>query len=859
MATEDPDASEPFLKSFEEDASGDALWRHYLKVVKGEDEASVESWNGSTEGLLTFNGLFSAAVATFVVDNYRNLEPDTGAQTVALLATHFARPNFTIPASELSSEPFTVPESAVLVNTLWFTSLVISIICSLLATLVQEWARHFRRSIQRGASGMTIKEYSMNHMYQRMGLESYRMDAVASVIVALTHISVVLFLVGLGIFLFPIHQTPARAVTWTAGAGAIFYLWITVWPIIDHKCPFDTPFTTAFSYLIHCVFMISAFPSFMYLGYRWAKSHRWAEHLCSQFSRSLPGIMWIHIYDIFDPDVDFIFFKGCPEGLLEIIPGLSRKFLDDWKHFMDGARMLFLWKRVNGYLLQPENDASVAALLDHLPRQLSEADTTVHDTFFLHLRDHPLLLKPIGRMMTEIKKAGPGAGQGSLKILRMLFNVKHDKAPLGKIISSPLRTVESILDGLPPYIEAIDKLDRAQVYIENRMPLGIFSLCDTLIRLLREQLLEFEDSDLEIGDDEMPRTLKATIDKIRDCRRLHQLCVQFSNITWRLSGLRGGAARDSGFSFRRSKHDSDAEEAKKEKMQAKIMTETYELANGNRLALLMDLVCPQLPGMEYGPHSKPDHVGYEETITNARKQWDIAWGSQDALVAQSRHKPQAHDMLVALHALCIDKLSLPVDIDGKFIAPRSRALSKDEAGMITVIVDLLNGMGKTTRIPSRDSRLYAEKRDRGIALLNVIGGGREGWTRISMDAEGSTPGEAEARNRPQAEDVVELSRGPIAIDFQYASTPAHGNRERRSTPHGRRRVISGGARQQQQHPLPPIPPSSNEPGDDRGSPGTSQSSPQRSSTNMSPDSPYHTAEEGILGLEGVAPSRPHGG
>lgn len=94
-------SSRPFAESEPLDKPGDGLWQHYLTTVEAEDLADVESWNGSTTGILTFvrplivvwhvaltfpqTGLFAATVATFVIESYQALTPDTGAQTVALL------------------------------------------------------------------------------------------------------------------------------------------------------------------------------------------------------------------------------------------------------------------------------------------------------------------------------------------------------------------------------------------------------------------------------------------------------------------------------------------------------------------------------------------------------------------------------------------------------------------------------------------------------------------------------------------------------------------------------------------------------------------------------------------------------
>lgn len=60
MSAEDKPSSDskarmrPFLHSESEDASGDTLWNRYFDVVEAEDKSSIERWQGSTNGLLTF-------------------------------------------------------------------------------------------------------------------------------------------------------------------------------------------------------------------------------------------------------------------------------------------------------------------------------------------------------------------------------------------------------------------------------------------------------------------------------------------------------------------------------------------------------------------------------------------------------------------------------------------------------------------------------------------------------------------------------------------------------------------------------------------------------------------------------------
>ncbi|KZV66788.1 hypothetical protein PENSPDRAFT_584804, partial [Peniophora sp. CONT] len=233
----------PFAKSKPEDEAGDGLWNAYLDAVDDGDKVSVESWNGSTTGILAFTGLFAATVAAFVIESYKMLQPDANAQTVVLLAQLVLAHNVTpaVPASEVQSGSFQASETAIAVNALWFLSLTISLISALLATLIQEWTRDFLRDVRRRSSETTIKEYAFNHIYVRQGVERYRLDYVTTLVVILLHAAVAIFLVGLILFLFPIHHVPAWVVIATVSIAAALYILISAIPFWDNSCPYRTP------------------------------------------------------------------------------------------------------------------------------------------------------------------------------------------------------------------------------------------------------------------------------------------------------------------------------------------------------------------------------------------------------------------------------------------------------------------------------------------------------------------------------------------------------------------------------------------------------------------------------------------
>ncbi|KZV74704.1 hypothetical protein PENSPDRAFT_572578, partial [Peniophora sp. CONT] len=130
----------------------DFLWKTYLATVDHEDKARIKNWEGSTNGILTFTGLFAATVAAFIIESYKLLSVDSGDQTVALLSQLLAataNASAQVPVIVSPPQPLSVPATAVVTNSLWFLSLLIALICALLSTLAQEWSRNYEQDNRR--------------------------------------------------------------------------------------------------------------------------------------------------------------------------------------------------------------------------------------------------------------------------------------------------------------------------------------------------------------------------------------------------------------------------------------------------------------------------------------------------------------------------------------------------------------------------------------------------------------------------------------------------------------------------------------------------------------------------------------
>jgi Family of unknown function (DUF6535) len=139
--------------------------------------------------------------------------------------------------------PFSPPKSAVWVNSLWFLSLVISLTCALLATLLQQWARRY----------VTITQPQRYSPHKRApiraffanGVETFHLPWAVKALPALLHLSLFLFFSGLAVFLFNTHYTVFSAVIWWIGLAGGVYVFITLMPIFWHDSPYYAPLSSS--------------------------------------------------------------------------------------------------------------------------------------------------------------------------------------------------------------------------------------------------------------------------------------------------------------------------------------------------------------------------------------------------------------------------------------------------------------------------------------------------------------------------------------------------------------------------------------------------------------------------------------
>lgn len=192
-------------------------------------------------------GLFAATVATFFVDSYKTMQPDPAAATVVLLA-HLSQQISTI-GNGSAVLPSTLPvdpsifdptpsKSSTRVNVLWSLSLVLSLICALMATLVQQWSRRY---LGRTKHRLSPAKRARLRAHLVKGVETFRMTAFVNAIPALLHMSVLLFLAGFIEYQLLINRVVAFTVLTLALACTVVYVALSISPFVRSISPYQTP------------------------------------------------------------------------------------------------------------------------------------------------------------------------------------------------------------------------------------------------------------------------------------------------------------------------------------------------------------------------------------------------------------------------------------------------------------------------------------------------------------------------------------------------------------------------------------------------------------------------------------------
>lgn len=124
--------------------------------------------------------------------------------------------------------------SAIRINTLWFTSLVLSLISASLGILVKQWLREYLN----GDFASPWEQIRVRH-HRYQNLRSWNVFEIAAIPQILLQLSLILFLLGLSEFLRQLNAVVGGV------AAALIFVWLLLFtlsviaPIISSRCPYN--------------------------------------------------------------------------------------------------------------------------------------------------------------------------------------------------------------------------------------------------------------------------------------------------------------------------------------------------------------------------------------------------------------------------------------------------------------------------------------------------------------------------------------------------------------------------------------------------------------------------------------------
>ncbi|KAI9438749.1 hypothetical protein H4582DRAFT_1814206, partial [Lactarius indigo] len=233
------------------DDGANALWSLYGKAAKTHDEARFQRVAEDMNGVLTFAGLFSAVLTSFLVQSIQNLQVNPAQQSSAAVLAQISQQIASIALQSLvpsaaqqvsipSTSPLPYPAfqplfSDIRVNMYWVVGLVCSLSAALLAILIQQWVRSYMRVFQQYDRPLRRARFRQFFFEGANGMRN-----LAEAVPRLIHVSLFLFFLGLGDAMLKTNTTVGVTTIVLICICGSFYLY----SVSEHAWDLQSPYKT---------------------------------------------------------------------------------------------------------------------------------------------------------------------------------------------------------------------------------------------------------------------------------------------------------------------------------------------------------------------------------------------------------------------------------------------------------------------------------------------------------------------------------------------------------------------------------------------------------------------------------------
>ncbi|KAL1741660.1 hypothetical protein HDZ31DRAFT_66718 [Schizophyllum fasciatum] len=245
-------AANPFdyEQKYDEDEFGDEMgpsarfWRVLLDEGQIYDNEMIDGWRDTLDVLLVFAGLFSAVVTTLVAQSSTALQPDYAQLSAALMIELIAIQRAwatgasieDVAPSPLTLDTVTATALDYWCNACWFVSLALSLSAALVAVLAKQWIQAYKSNTYG-----TPEQQALVRQFRLMGMERWHVRLIVGLLPMLLHLSLLLFFVGLSLYVLTFNDAIAWIIIGIAGMVYSLYSVTSIMPMIDCQCPYRTP------------------------------------------------------------------------------------------------------------------------------------------------------------------------------------------------------------------------------------------------------------------------------------------------------------------------------------------------------------------------------------------------------------------------------------------------------------------------------------------------------------------------------------------------------------------------------------------------------------------------------------------
>ena len=154
-----------------------------------------------------------------------------------VIASHTAGVN--VSHAALDPRDFKPKPSHRAINALWFLSLTLALLVSMLAILAKQWISMFVSRVRMPARD--LRRWAHRHRAYREGIDKWHLSAFVSSLSVALHLALLFFLVGLNLYTFALDLAIFIPVAALSMMGLLLYAATTLLPLVDGTCPTATP------------------------------------------------------------------------------------------------------------------------------------------------------------------------------------------------------------------------------------------------------------------------------------------------------------------------------------------------------------------------------------------------------------------------------------------------------------------------------------------------------------------------------------------------------------------------------------------------------------------------------------------